>query len=691
MPATDENRQIRLTTPFGKDVALISRLSGSERLSEPFQYDVSVLSEDGALDPDKVLGHPVTVTCGLPTGGAERHFHGLVSEFTQLGYGERHHEYRLTLRPWFWFLTRTADCCVFQDLTVVEIFQKVAKDKGFSDFRTDLAATYAKRPYCVQYRETAFNFLSRLLEQEGIYYYFVHAKDKHTMVLVDDSAKHAETAGYDKVPYYPPTLSAAQRKRDHLTSWTFVRSVQPGKYATTDFDFKKSTTSLLDTNEVTRKHAQAAFEIYDYPAEATAMKDADDSALVAAESARIAKIRLQEFQACHSVAHGRGNAMGLASGSQFALENYPRADLNMKYLVVGTRCSLESNAHQTGQPDDTDFQIDVEAIDLRTQFRPARVTPKPVVQGAQTATVVGKSGEEIDTDELGRVKVQFHWDRVGRKDEKSSCRVRVAQAWAGQGWGSVQLPRIGQEVVVDFLEGDPDRPIITGRLYNGQNKPPYALPANATQSGAKSRSSKSGDDKTFNEIRFEDKKGSEHIHIHAEKDLVVDVENNATWRIGLDEDADKIGKGEAKVTVNKTAAVTIDESLDVKVTKKFVKVDAGEEITLVTGQSKIVMKKDGTITIDCKDLTVKATGSIEMKASNSITAKAQNSIKGEAMNAVELEGKAKFAAKGAQVAIEGQAQVNVKSSAIAKVEGSAMLDLSSSGITSLKGTLTKIG
>ena len=233
MPATDANRPVQVTTPFGADVLLLSRLAGVDRLSQPFSYELSLLSEDGDLDADEILGQPVAVAYALPSGG-ERHFHGLVSDFTQLSYGERHHEYQLTLRPWFWFLTRTADCRVFQDLTVQEIFEKLAKQKGFSDFRFDLKASYRKLAYCVQYRETAFNFLSRLLEQEGIYYYFEHTAQKHTMVLVDDSATHKDVTGYDKVPYYPPGGNEADRERDHLTSWSFVKSVQPGMYATTD-------------------------------------------------------------------------------------------------------------------------------------------------------------------------------------------------------------------------------------------------------------------------------------------------------------------------------------------------------------------------------------------------------------------------------------------------------------------------
>ena len=657
MPATDDKRPIMLTTPFGKDVLLLVRLSGSERLAQPFHYELDLLSETGDLNAEKILGEAVAVTCPMPAGG-ERHFHGIVSDFTQLSYGQRFHDYRLTLRPWFWFLSRTADCRVFQDLSVPEIFEELVKEKGFSDFRLELKGSYKKLAYCVQYRETAFNFLSRLLEQEGIYYFFRHTGQKHTMVLVDDSASHDVVANYDKVPYYPSTLSPALRKRDHLSSWSCVRTVQPGKYVTADYDFKTPDTPVKAEVDLSKRHGLAGNEVFDYPAELPAQKDTASTALFASEAARVARVRLQELQVTHMVARGHGDAMGLAAGAQFTLEAYPREDLNIKYLIVGTEISADSSAHETGAQGEMNWQVAVEVIDHRTQFRPARITPKPVVQGAQTATVVGKKGVEIDTDELGRIKVQFHWDRRGRKDEQSSCRVRLAQVWAGKEWGAIHIPRIGQEVIVSFLEGDPDRPIVTGRVYNGSNQPPYKLPDNATQSGIKSRSSQGGDGKTFNEIRFEDKSGSEELVIHAEKDFKVDVENDGTWRVGLNEDKPaKSEKGVAKFEIGKQLTI-----------------DVGDEITLVTGQSKIVMKKDGTITIECKSLGVKATQLIDLDSKKDIKAQSV----------------AKLEAKSLQVAVEGTTKVEIKSSVSTKVEGT-MLDLSANGIASLKGSLTKIG
>jgi type VI secretion system secreted protein VgrG len=676
MSATQEHRSVQLTTPFGKDVLLFSSMTASERISQPFQFRVSALSENGTLDGDKILGQPVSIEVrSSASGKVERVFHGFVSDFTQASYGERHHEYELTMRPWFWLLSRTADCRIYQNLTVREIFESLAKEKGFSDFRFDLRLSYDKLLYCVQYRETAFNFLSRLLEQEGIYYYFEHSSSKHTMVLTDDTSSLRSVDGYSKVPYYPPTEAASRRERDHLTSWTCVATVQPGSYTTDDFDFKSPKKTMRKTASAPFEHANAKGVIFDYPAEVAAKKDDERDALESADHVEaIAGLRLGEFRAAHAVAHGHGDALGLTAGRVFTLYNFPREDRNIKYVIVAADYTLTSEGYESGGGQGAEFDISIEAIDARVDYVPPRVTPKPVVQGAQTAIVVGKSGAEIDTDRWGRVKVQFHWDHKGASDETSSCRLRVASTWAGQQWGAIQIPRIGQEVVVSFLEGDPDRPLITGSVYNGHNMPPYTLPDNATQSGIKSRSSAKGSSTNFNEIRFEDKKGSEELCVHAEKDYKVDVENDATWRVGLKEKSPaKSEKGLAKLLVGKK-----------------LEVDVGDEITFVTGESKIVMKKNGDIAITCKNLSVKATQKIELKADQEVDINGQQQVNVKSLK-IAAEGTTGVEIKGLKVAIQGNATVEIKGNASTKVEGVAMLDLSASGIASLKGALTKIG
>jgi len=569
--ADQDSREFELKTPLGKDVLLLRGMSGAEAMSQPFEWDLDLVSEQGDIDPDAILGQKVSLGLALPNG-SERFFHGYVSEFSTGGWLQNYHRYRAIVRPWYWLLTRTADCKIFQDMTVPQIFEQVVKQYQFTDYDLKLSGTYQPWEYCVQYRETDFNFLSRLLEQEGIYYFFVHEQDKHTMVLADDPSQHNSLDGYEKVPYYAPGGVQTQRERDHLEAWSWTKAVQPGTFATTDFDFEKPRKSLSGTDTIARKHQQADYEIFDYPAEL--------SKLEASQTNLTAKIRIQELQSFYLLARGHGNAAGLGTGFKFTLEKYPREDLNIEYLITQATYRLTADSYEPGEAQTTEeFSVAIEAIDAQTPFRPERRTPKPVIQGAQTAIVVGKAGEEIYTDKYGRVKVQFHWDRYGKQDEKSSCWMRVAQLWAGKTWGGIHIPRIGQEVIVSFLEGDPDQPIITGRVYNGDSMPPYSLPANATQSGIKSRSSKGGGDANFNEFRFEDMKGSEQVYLHAEKNQDIVVENDETQSIGHDR-TETVGHDET-ITIgnNRTEKVGVNESITIGANRTE-NVGANESITI---------------------------------------------------------------------------------------------------------------
>jgi type VI secretion system secreted protein VgrG len=616
--ASHAARAIHLKTPLGDDVLLPRVVTGRERLSEPFRFDLHMLSEKGDIDADDILGKSVCLSYELPSGGAMRYFHGIVVEFGQVGYRNRYHDYQAIVRPWFWLLSRTADCRIFQQKSVPEIFEEVCKQNGFSDYKLKLTGTYPKWDYCVQYRETDLNFLSRLLEHEGIYYFFEHSESAHTMVLADDSSAHQTLAGYETVPFYPPDTPNAQRERDHLTAWSFTKSVQPGAYAHTDFDFIKPRQVLLASEKASLKHANSKFEIFDYPGEFAKLEKS--------EAARIAKLRLEELQAAHLIARGQGNAAGLATGRRFKLQRYPREDLNIEYIITGAGVSISSDAYDTGAGDPhIEFSTSIEAIDARTPFRPERSTPKPVIHGAQTAMVVGPSSEEIYTDEHGRVKVQFHWDREGKTDENSSCWIRVAQIWAGKGWGGIHIPRIGQEVIVSFLEGDPDRPIITGRVYNGDSKAPYDLPANKTQSGIKSRSTKGGGAANFNEIRFEDKKGAEQLYIHAERNQDIVVENDETHSVGHDRKKD-IGNDETThVKRDRTETVDRDETITIG-GKRTESVGADESITIGANRTENVAE-DETITIGAnRTETVGADESISIGGDRSMNVGGDESV-----------------------------------------------------------------
>lgn len=362
------------------------------------------------------------------------------------------------------------------------------------------------------------------MEQEGIYYYFTHENGKHMLVLSDAYSSHKTFPGYAEVPYFPPDVHD-RRTRDHLFEWVTVQQVQPGAYALNDFDFKAPRKDLQAVLKRPKSHTLADFEMYDYPGEYTDKGD----------GSHYSKIRLQELHAQHEIAHGRGNAGGLAAGYLFSLTQCSREDQNREYLIISAVHRLESDQYESvsgakraGKP----YRGDISAIDAKEHYRAARLTPKPLMQGPQTAIVVGKAGEEIWTDQWGRVKVKFHWDRYSSADENSSCWIRVAQVWANRRWGAIHIPRIGEEVIVDFLEGDPDQPIITGRVYNMVTMPPYPLPQNATITTIKTNSSKGG--AGFNEIRFEDKKGEEQVFIHAEKNQDIRVKKDCFEWIGQD-------------------------------------------------------------------------------------------------------------------------------------------------------------
>jgi len=553
MATLQSERAIEIITPLGDDVLLFHHMTATESLGRLFQFDLDLLSSDPNIDFDKLLGQNVTVRLELPDDQM-RYFNGFVSRFSQEGSVDDFNAYSMTLHPWLWFLTRTADCRIFQEMTVPDIIKQVFRDHGFTDFEEALSGEYRSWTYCVQYRETDFNFVSRLMEQEGIYYYFKHEANRHMLVLSDSVSSHDPFPGYEKIPYFPPDQHLI-REKHHIHEWTISREVQPGVYALTEYDFENPKANLMVKSAISRNHAQSNLEIFDYPGEY----------VTAGEGDTYVNARIQELQAEYEQAQGQANARGLAVGSLFQLTDYPREDQNQEYLVVSATYELESDAYSSGSSSASEdvYACSFTALSSKQQFRAERTTPKPLVQGPQTAVVVGPSGEEIHTDKFGRVKVQFHWDRYGKKDQNSSCWVRVAQLWAGTQWGGIHIPRMGQEVIVEFLEGDPDRPIITGRVYNNDNMPPYELPANATQSGIKSRSSKDGSADNFNELRFEDKKGDELVYIHAEKDQARVVENDEAIQVGNDR-TETIGRDRSlEVGRDKSETVGRDKKIQV--------------------------------------------------------------------------------------------------------------------------------
>lgn len=508
---------MQLMSPLG-DTLQFKRLRAREALGELFEFEVEALSADPALAPVALLGQRAAVALQR-ADGQDRWFHGLVAEMALLGEaGEDRFSYRLVLRPALWLLTRRADTRIFQALSVPDILKQVLEPFAV-DVDFQLTGRYAPVEYCVQYRETDFAFASRLMEKEGIYYFFRHEAGRHTLVLVDAPGAHMPCEGGHEFVYRETADSDTDL--EPVTRWQASQRVQPLRVSLTDYDFAKPDTSLqAEANAgpaAPLPQGLPALEIYDYPCDYASK----------AEGEHYAGIRQQVFDARVLRIDGEGLMRTLAAGGRFALAEHPQAAQNREWLAIATEIEMAAAGHRSGAAVPF-FRCRFKAIGGDEVWRSRARTPQPRVSGPQTAVVVGPAGEEIFTDAHGRVKLHFHWDRLGRRDENSSCWVRVSQPWAGQGWGSVSIPRIGQEVIVDFLEGNPDRPIVTGRVYNGAMPPPYGLPGAAATSGIKSKSHKGAG---FNEMSMDDTAGKEKITVHAQYDMATTVEHDDTQTV----------------------------------------------------------------------------------------------------------------------------------------------------------------
>ncbi len=583
---TQDARMIRVHTPLGKDALLLQSFSGQEGVSELFRFDLKMHSLNRSVAFDAVVGKGATVEVVLD-GGKQRFINGVVSSFSQAGASGGLAHYHATIVPWLWLLTRTSDCRIFQQMSVPDIIEKLFGERNFKDYSLRLHGSFHPRDYCVQYRETTFNFVSRLMQEEGIFYFFEHAKDKHTLVLANSPNEFKPCPNQTSARY--ESALGVGGNEDVITEWNVGQEVRPGKYTSNDFNFE---TPLLDlTAQVTGKD-EREYEIYDYPGEY----------LTKDEGEQLVGVRMQEEDAPRLVAAGTGTLRALTPGYRFDLKEHYRRDYNKAYAVLTVYHTVEHGMNfRSGGDTSSEFAYvnHFRCVPHPTPYRPPRTAPVPVVHGTQTAIVVGPAGEEIYTDKYGRVKVQFHWDREGKYDEKSSCWVRVAQNWAGKRWGAVFIPRVGQEVIVDFIEGDPDRPIITGRVYNAASMPPYALPGEKTKSTIKSNSSKGGGG--FNELRFEDKKGSEQIFIHAERDKHVRVKHDRLEWVGNDShlvvkhdqlesvDGNKhlTVKGDQNEKVGGGYSLKVGMDTQTKTGMKYA-VDAGQEVHLKAGMNVVI-------------------------------------------------------------------------------------------------------
>jgi type VI secretion system secreted protein VgrG len=613
-----ETRHVYLISSLEPEELMLQRARVTEELGRVFEIRLDLLGSDPHISVEDLVGDTMTVCLALPDG--ERYFNGYVARFGQGGAAGRYTRYRCTMRPFFWLLTRASDSRIFRKMSVPEIVKTVISEFGFGEVELKLQGSYPTREYTVQYRESYFSFLSRLLEEEGIYYFFRHQKDRHNMVLCDDKGSHEPVAGWEKIPFIDPQENEAPRE-EHFSRWQLTQQFESGAFAVNDFDFEAPRADLLHKLSRPLGHKHASLEQYDplagYIEAVDSGNGGDPNRSERGEL--FAKVRLEELQARGDRVKARGNARGPHAGATFELVDHPRPDQNREVLVVRGDYRMYQPGFDAGSSTGEDQGEDEPVFETRllvqpakTPFRPRRTTPRPSISGPHAAVVVGSG--EIWTDKFGRVKVHFPWDR----QDTEGCWVRVAQVWAGSGWGGIHVPRVGQEVIVEFVEGDPDRPIITGRVYNGANPPPFGMPEGATKSGLLSRSSKGGSADHANEVSFEDKKGEEVLHIHAEKDMSSDIENDQAHSVGHDrtrsvgnDETIEIGHDRKKsVKNNQSESVGVDKSISVGSNHKE---EIGADMNLTVGSNRTEkIGSDQSLTIGMNQATKVAINSSEM-------------------------------------------------------------------------------
>lgn len=645
---TQEWKLLTVASPLGEDVFLLQRLSGREAISELFRFELDLISQDHCIDFDSMIGQSITVGIRLADGAKQRYINGLVSRFVQLPPEGRLARYSAEIVPRMWFLTRASDCRIYQQATAVEIIEDVFRRFGLTDFENQLKKTYHKREYCVQYRETACQFVMRLMEEEGIWFFHRHENGRHYLVLADSPSAVKPCPNADTVRF-EHDVERVNRDEEVVYFWRFEHELRPGRYSHGDFNFMDPLFPLMTSVESSiDQGGNKSYEIYDYPGSYTSLNEGES----------LVRVRMEEEERQHHSAGGTASVRTFCPGFKFTLTDHPRADQNDTYLITAVEHECTDTGYYSGIGSSTEASYEnvFTCIPASVPYRPLRVTPKPHMRGTQTAIVTGPSGEEIYTDKHGRVKVQFHWDRLGKYDDSSSCWIRVAQPWAGSGWGAMWIPRIGQEVIVDFLEGDPDRPIITGSVYNGVQVPPYELPAKQTISTFKSNTSKDG--QGFNEIRFEDARDKEQLFIHAQRD-----QDNRTlndYRRWVGHDSHLIVKNDRFEQVENQEHRTVFKEHYEQFQSSAHKTIEGKRIELVKGEdhhkvdSGRVTKISGDEDIDIGGALVLKTGASE---SRKIGGDSQSKIgmKYAVDSGMEIHLKA-----GMKVVIEAGMQVTLK-------------------------------
>ena len=606
--------RISILSSVDSSSLLFWKFSGQEKLSEPFRFQVDLLSQDFAIDRQTMLGKNMTVV--VPgQWGQERYLSGKITAVSvraeDLG-DTRYAVYQTMLEPDFWPMMRDRNFRIFQQQRVPDIVATLLSEHNVK-FEDKLTRSYRQWDYCVQYAESSFQFMSRLLELEGISYLFRHDKDGHTLVLMDDYQQAEAFPGYETIPWHAQSGGGAVGE-EGISQLMASHVVTPGLYSTDDYDFRKPHAWMLQTLQNPVSPTPGKIDVYDWPGRF--MEHGDGEAY--------ARIRQQSWQAEQQQTQGIATATGIVPGHTFTLIRAPNLADNAKWLVVGAHYDFEENQYASGGVDSTQQRIAFSVIPASTPFVPSSKTDWPRTYGPQTARVVGPKGESIWTDKYGRIKVKFHWDRESQGDENSSCWVRVSSAWAGQGYGGVQIPRVGDEVVVDFINGEPDRPIVIGRVYNEASMPPWALPAAATQMGFMSRS-KDGSPDNANALRFEDKPGEEQLWLHAERNMDTEVENDETHDVGSNR-TKTVGKDETShIKQNRTR--TVDGNESVTVGKDRSKTINGNETTTVAQNRTESVKGNETLSVEQnRDETITGNHTATVKSNHTGTVEGNQSL-----------------------------------------------------------------
>src|SRR5215469_10722449 len=640
-------RLISLTTPLGDDKLLLTGLTGQEAISRLFHFRLTTLSEDTDIDFTKIVGQNVTINV-TRADDSQRYFNGIVSHFACTGKDGDMTRYELQVVPKLWTLMRYADCRIYHNKDVTEIVKAVLDERGI-DYQASFTGTYKKLEYCVQYRETDFNFISRLMEQCGVLYFFQHDDGSHTMMLGDSTSVHQPCPGQKSAGYNLSTggLDAG----DVVNAWSIGQELRSGKHSLTDFNFTTSTTDLgASESTIYTVGGNDSMEVFDFPGLYGAQAD----------GTAMAKLRMQEDEAVHKIAHGAGVCRAFTTGYKFNLKDHPLDAMNTAYLLTEIQhvASVSGTYREERGSGEDSYSNHFACIPADVAFRPERVTPKPFVQGPQTAVVVGKSadqdstddqsaggdGEEIWVDKWGRVLVLFPWDRA----KAVSCWVRVSQDWAGQGWGMINIPRVGQEVIVSFLEGDPDRPIITGRVYNDVQVVPYKLPDYGTRTTFRTSTSKGGGTEHYNELRFEDKQGKEQVFLRAEFDQDNYVKNDSREWVGNNQ----------SIMIKKDRMEKVEGDESIQITGKRCEKVGGDDNLNITG-----------------NLNQKAAQNISIQAGQNLYEKSGQNFAHEAGQVIHLKA-------GMTVVLEAGTELTLK-------VGGNFIDINPTGI-SIVGTMVMI-